>query len=213
MVVIVSAPSGAGKGRLIKGVLEIDSDLRLSVSCTTRKKRPGEEDGVDYYFRLREAFLKDVQDGKFAEWAEVFGNGSLYGTLKSELEPKEKNKDVLVEIDCVGADQIKERMPEVKRIFILPPSPQVLEQRLRLRASGEKEDDIKVRLATAIREVRQASAFDYWIVNDDFETAKTELILLIDLLRTQERTRCQLEGDYRDPKVLSEIQSTFVPSN
>lgn len=173
VVLVVCAPSGAGKTTLVKRLLQEFPHFGYSVSCTTRSPRPGETDGVDYHFLSGEEFEQRRAQGYFAEWAEVYGN--FYGTpLPPTLGMLEQGKDVLFEIDVQGAAQLRLTLPAGKYVFILPPSMSVLEERLRGRGSDD-EATIARRLANAAREMREAHWFDAWIVNDVLDTAYDEL--------------------------------------
>ena len=173
VVLVICAPSGAGKTTLVKRLLQEFPHFGYSVSCTTRPPRPGEVDGKDYHFLSREEFQRRRLQGYFAEWAEVYGN--FYGTpLPPTLEMLEQGKDVLFEIDVQGAAQLRLTLPEGKYVFILPPSMQVLEERLRGRGSDD-EGTILRRMANAEREMREAHWFDAWIVNDDLDHAYDQL--------------------------------------
>ncbi len=166
---VISGSSGVGKGTVLKGFLERNPHYMLSISCTTRKPRPGEVDGVNYFFLTREEFKDCIENDKFLEWAEFAGN--FYGTKKKYINQcLEEGKDIILEIDTQGALQVKKRMPEAVLIFICPPSYETLENRLRGRHT-EDEATIKKRLDQAKIELERAQSFDYRIVNDDLETA------------------------------------------
>jgi guanylate kinase len=170
---VVSAPSGAGKTSLCKGLLDEFPGLRLSVSYTTRPKRMGETDGVDYFFVNSEKFQKMVSRGAFAEWAVVHGNS--YGTAKETLDSaRERGEDILLDIDCQGAAQLKNNYQEGVFIFILPPSLEELKTRL-LGRNTDSPEVITTRIENAKREIAEASWYDFIIINDDFETALEEL--------------------------------------
>lgn len=173
----VSAPSGAGKTSLVRAVVELDDNLQVSVSHTTRPMRPGEIDGKNYHFTNRAAFEKARDEGAFFEWAEVFGN--LYGTSKSQVERTlAEGIDVILEIDWQGAQQVKRVMPACCTIFIVPPSVATLETRLRTR--GQDDDaTIARRMADAKRELAHCIDGDYLVLNDDFETAQKDLQAII----------------------------------
>ncbi len=166
---IIAGCSGVGKGTLIKLFLEKNPEIKLSVSATTRKPREGEQNGVNYFFVSQEEFKKSVENNEFLEWAEFSGN--YYGTKKSFVE-KTLNKgiDLILEIEVQGAKQVKEKMPEAISIFIMPPSLQELEARLRGRHT-ETEEAIQARLHQVSREIEAGKNFDYKIVNDKLETA------------------------------------------
>ncbi len=170
---VISAPSGAGKTTLCKEVIDILPNLRHSVSYTTRQPRPGEVHGRDYFFVAPAEFRQMVEDGEFAEWAEVHGN--LYGTAVRTLEGYRANGvDVLLDIDCQGARQLKERYRGGVFIFILPPSFAELRRRLDCRNSDSAEV-IQRRLENAVGEIRESRWYDYIIVNDVFTKAVEEL--------------------------------------
>ena len=169
----VAAPSGAGKSSLVKALLELDSHLAVSVSHTTRAPRGQEMDGREYWFIDEPAFRAMVERGEFFEWAQVHGH--LYGTSRKAIEERLMHgEDVVLEIDWQGALQIKRLFPHAVLIFILPPSWQELEQRLRRRGEDHAQV-IATRLANARTEVAQAQHFDFVIVNSLFETALFDL--------------------------------------
>lgn len=170
---VVAAPSGAGKSSLVKALLELDSHLRVSISHTTRPPRGQEQHGREYWFVSADEFQGMVARGEFFEWAEVHGN--RYGTSRVGIEQRlMAGEDVVLEIDYQGALQIKQIFPHAVLIFILPPSWQELEQRLRRR--GEDHPDvIAQRMVNARIEVAQAQHFDYVIINGLFETALFDL--------------------------------------
>jgi len=178
---IVSAPSGAGKTSLVKALLKADPAVRLSISYTTRAPRPGETDGRDYHFVSRERFQEMLAEGEFLEHAEVYGN--FYGTSKGSIERDlESGRDILLEIDWQGAAQVKRHFPQSASIFILPPSFNALRTRL----AGRGQDSAEVierRLAAAAHEVAHAEAFDYIIVNDDFDHALADLVSITRSIR------------------------------
>jgi len=175
LMFILSSPSGAGKTTVSRMLLEADPDIGLSVSVTTRPKRPGEIEGKDYFFVDKAEFERMVKAGEFLEWAEVFGN--LYGTPKAEIKAGLKNgHDFLFDIDWQGTQQLYQRMEtDVVRVFLLPPSIEELEQRLRSRAT-DPDDVIKARMARARAEISHWDGYDYVVVNDDidacFETVR-----------------------------------------
>ncbi|MCP4597315.1 MAG: guanylate kinase [Neptuniibacter sp.] len=170
---VVSAPSGAGKTSLVKAMLENDSDILVSVSHTTRDMRPGEVDGKDYNFVSMEQFNEMIEASAFLEFAEVFTN--KYGTSQQWVEDKlAEGKDVILEIDWQGAQQIRRLMPDCLSIFILPPSREALQERLTNR--GQDSDDvIALRMSEAVSEMSHYGEYDYLIINDQFETALKEL--------------------------------------
>ncbi len=173
---IVSAPSGAGKTSLVKALLKSDPAIRLSVSYTTRAPRPGETDGRDYHFISRERFEAMLAEDEFLEHAEVYGN--FYGTSKIGIaRDLDAGRDVLLEIDWQGAGQVKRHFPESASIFILPPSFNALRTRLKGRGQ-DSEAVIERRLAAAAHDVAHANAFDYILVNDDFDQALQDLVAI-----------------------------------
>lgn len=179
-LIIVSGPSGSGKSSLLRRLLtDAPWPLRHSVSVTTRPPRPGEREGVHYYFWDRETFERELKAGAFLEWAEVFGKKNYYGTLHREVRPyRERGEGVLLEIDVQGRSQVKACCPEAVSIFIRTPSPEVLEQRLRGRAT-EREEVIRRRLEEAQRELERATEYDYQVINDDFDRALAELRAIV----------------------------------
>lgn len=182
---IVSAPSGAGKTSLVRALLQSTPDLVVSVSHTTRAPRPGEVDGRDYHFIDLPAFERMVADKAFVEHARVFGN--CYGTSRSAtLDRLRAGSDVILEIDWQGARQVRAAMPEALSIFIVPPSRQALEERLRGRRQ-DSEEVIARRMRDAVNEMRHYDEYDFLVVNDHFETALNELraILLAHRLRRE----------------------------
>ncbi len=170
---VISGSSGVGKGTVLKGFLERNPEFMLSISCTTRSPRPGEIDGVNYFFISKEEFQDCINDNKFLEWAEFAGN--YYGTKKKYINQcLADGKDIILEIETNGAMQVKKQMPEAVLIFICPPSYETLENRLRGRHT-EDEATIQKRLEEVKKELKAAENFDYKIVNDDLETAITTL--------------------------------------
>jgi guanylate kinase len=173
-LVVISAPSGAGKTTLCQRLLSDFPDLVLSISCTTRQPRGQEQNGKEYFFLTREEFEKKIQDGRFAEWAQVHGN--YYGTSKDVIESSfQQNKSVLLDIDVQGAEQLQKVYPnQCFRIFISPPSLQELEFRLRARGT-DSEETIQKRLINAKKEIDAGQTFDVIVVNDSLERAYSEL--------------------------------------
>ena len=174
---IISAPSGSGKSTLVAQVRSLVEGLDFSISYTTRAPRGSETDGREYHFTQRDTFEQMVENGEFLEWASVFGN--YYGTAFSALEhARTAGKDLLLDIDVQGAVQIMKRMPEAVSIFILPPSPEVLEMRLRNRSEAEhmtSEDVIERRLQQARSELEQIWDYKYALVNDVLDQATAEM--------------------------------------
>ena len=168
-LMILTGPSGVGKGTLMRSLLQCHPELYSSVSATTRAPRNGEIDGTNYYFMTRTKFEQLVASGEFLEWAEFAGN--YYGTpRKPVLEKVNSGKTVLLEIELDGARQVRASFPEAISIFILPPSLGELERRIRSR-NQDSQDAIARRLLLAQKEIKAADEFDIQIVNDDFETA------------------------------------------
>jgi guanylate kinase len=172
-LIVITGPSGVGKGTLVHQLLQRFPNLHLSVSITTRPPRAGELDGRDYYFVSRDSFQQMIRQGKLLEWAEYAGN--YYGTPRLAVEEKlQQGISVLLEIELEGAKHIKQTFPKAFRIFILPPSFDELEQRLRLRGT-ESEAAILRRLRRAKEEIASGEEFDRQIINDDVETALAAL--------------------------------------
>jgi guanylate kinase len=178
---IISAPSGSGKSTLVSQLRTLVEGLDFSISYTTRAPRGSEEDGREYHFTTRKEFERMIAAGDFLEWAEVFGN--YYGTAVSALKhAKDAGKDLLLDIDVQGAVQVMEKMPEAVSIFVLPPSPQVLEMRLRSRSEAEhvtSEDVIQKRLAEARNELKLMRDYKYALVNDVLDQAVIELRAIV----------------------------------
>jgi guanylate kinase len=174
---VITGPSGVGKGTLIGRLLEWEPALELSISATTRPPRPGERDGVEYYFLDSSEFERRVAAGEFIEHAAYAGH--LYGTLRSEVEPRlEQGTSVVLEIEVQGARQIRETLPEAVQVFIAPPSPDVLRKRLEGRAT-DRPEEIERRLAAAGEELEAREEFAHVIVNDDVDRATNELVELV----------------------------------
>lgn len=186
---IISAPSGAGKTSLVKQLVEHDPRVEVSVSHTTRDMRPGETDGVDYFFIDRERFLEMANSSAFLEHAQVFDN--YYGTSQQHVEQQLlSGLDVILEIDWQGARQIRKLFPDSQSIFILPPSLQALRERLTNR--GQDDDEIiQRRMRDAVNEMSHYAEFDYLVVNDNFDTALDELrcIFVANRLRQLQQER------------------------
>lgn len=186
---VMSAPSGSGKTTLRQQLLSRLEDVIFSVSYTTRQQRPGEKDGSDYHFICREEFEAKIGRNEFLEWAKVHDH--LYGTGRAETEVvRNEGKDILLDLDVQGADQVRRAQPEAVTIFVLPPSLKVLEQRLRGRRRDEPHE-IEQRLATARREVSRYREYHYVIVNDDIERSAQ----LLQAIVVAERARPHLMDD------------------
>lgn len=168
-VFVVSAPSGAGKSTLVQRLVAAVADLRFSISFTTRKPRPGEVDGRDYFFVDEARFDAMVREGGFVEWVEVYGH--RYGTGRAWLEGQlASGVDILLDIETTGALNLRRAIPDAHMIFILPPSAAALEQRLRGRGK-DSEEQVAIRLKHARHELELYHVYDYLVVNDDLETA------------------------------------------
>lgn len=191
IVYIVSAPSGSGKSTLTAEMLKVVPNLEFSISHTTRCPRGSEKHGREYFFIRRDEFQRMIRDDEFLEYAEVFGN--FYGTARQFVDQaKARGKDLLLDIDVQGAAQVKKRLPDAISIFILPPSRDELERRLRRRNESDKVDDevINRRLSAAGREIENYPAYDYILVNDQLEQSIDELKAVI----LSERIRRSGEG-------------------
>jgi guanylate kinase len=211
--IILSAPSGGGKTTIAKALLKGRHDIGYSVSCTTRQPRPGEIPGKDYYFISRKEFITKREQGEFAESAEVHGN--LYGTLRSEvLRVLESGKHVLMDVDVQGAVQFTRVFPQAVTIFILPPSAEILLERLRMRET-ESAQELADRLQSALQELQSVDEYEYVVVNDNLEQAikrigsiidaevssrqrvvglRTQVALLIEQLEREIESRTNSEG-------------------
>ena len=174
---VISGPSGAGKGTLVTRLLEEVPDTWVSVSATTRRPRPGEEEGVSYYFLDREDFLALADEGGFLEWAEYAGN--CYGTpLASVQREMAAGRQVILEIEVQGALQVREKMPEAHLVFIEPPSLEELERRLRGRGT-ETDDVVRKRMDTALVELSHKMEYDIRLVNDNLGEAVAQLVAYV----------------------------------
>ncbi len=199
LLILVSAPSGAGKTSLVNAALEKDENLIVSISHTTRSQRPGEEDGVQYHFVDKTTFADMRSTGDFLEHAEVFDN--YYGTAKSHVEGLQATgRDVVLEIDWQGADQVRTLVPDVLSIFILPPSEAVLRDRLNSRGQDSAET-IERRLREARLEMAQAPKYNYILVNDDFDATVDEFLSIVKSARLA--TARQIATDPRIEPLIS----------
>lgn len=175
---VIAAPSGAGKTSLVKALLERKPELRVSISYTTREKRPTETDGREYHFVSVTDFQQLVAQGQFLEYAQVFDN--FYGTGRRPVEAElARGNDVVLEIDWQGAQQVRKSLPECVTIFILPPSRSSLEERLRNRRT-DSEEVIARRLRDAVGDMSHWNEFNYVVVNDDFEQALRDLKSIVE---------------------------------
>ncbi|HXR15460.1 MAG TPA: guanylate kinase [Terriglobales bacterium] len=200
-VYIISAPSGSGKSTLVDKVRKLVSDLDFSISYTTRLPRGSEQNGREYFFVSREQFEEMMGRDDFLEYADVFGN--YYGTAKSVLhQAEERGKDLLLDIDVQGAEQIKRKLPSALSIFIMPPDRKILESRLRKR-SLDAEDVIQRRLVTASREIENYEKYDYILVNDRLEESVEALraVLLAERLK-----RSGVQGSADDAETLAKAE-------
>ncbi len=195
LLLVVSGPSGAGKGTICKKLVETNPQIRVSVSATTRKPRVGEVEGINYFFLTKEKFEGMLAEDGFLEYAKVYDN--YYGTpQKYVLENLEKGNDVLLEIDIEGALQIKKKFPNGIFIFILPPSMEELKNRIIGRGTESKED-IEKRFGAALEEIKHFVAYDYAVINDDLSRAMDDVKAII----RAERLRVR--------KIYDEIQTRF----
>ncbi len=180
---IISAPSGAGKTSLVNALVRDTNHLKLSISHTTRKKRPNEIEGYHYHFISEDKFQQKVAAGDFLEHARVFGN--FYGTSQDTVEKMlDEGHDVILEIDWQGAQQIKQKIPEAVSIFILPPSLETLRERLQSRGE-DNEETINHRMEKALSEISHYDEADYLVINDDFEDALKSLKAIVRCHRLQ----------------------------
>jgi guanylate kinase len=191
-VFIISAPSGSGKSTLVSRLLSSVPDLMFSVSYTSRKPRGAEAEGLSYRFVSREGFEAMLKREEFLEWAQVFGN--YYGTHRDSLEEaRARGLDLVLDIDVQGARQLKQKIPEAVTVFVLAPSRQVLEHRLRLR-SEDREDVIARRLRDAAEEIRNYNAYDYVLINRELAEAEATLCAIV---RAERARRIRIEDQIR----------------
>lgn len=177
LLLVVSGPSGAGKGTICKALLNKNDQIKLSVSATTRKPRNGEVHGVNYFFIEKEEFTKMIENGEFLEYAQIYDN--FYGTPKAAIiECLETGQDVILEIEMQGARQIKEVYPEGVFIFVLPPSLEELKSRIVGRGT-ETQEEIEKRFSCAFEEINQIVNYDYFIVNEDIEKSVSDVEAII----------------------------------
>ena len=176
-VVVVSGPSGAGKSSFVKALLDEGPELRYSVSATTRARRSHETDGRDYFFLTREEFTRRADAGEFVEWAHV--HGEMYGTLRSQTdEALRQGRNVLLDVDVQGGKSVREAYPDGVFIFVLPPTLEALEARLRGRGT-DSEERIRLRLENARREIPMAREYEYAVVNDDLAAASRKVVSIV----------------------------------
>ena len=189
LLLIVSGPAGVGKGTVNAALMEKHPEIRMSVSATTRAPRPGEIDGVHYFFKTKEEFDRMIEENAFLEYVHVFGM-NYYGTPKAFVEAeREKGNHVILEIDVQGAKKVKAACPDAVMVFIAPPSLKILKDRLVGRGT-ETQESIDVRTATALEELKSLPDYDYMVINDVVEEAvgEMEAILAAELLRTERNT-------------------------
>lgn len=177
LLIILSGPSGAGKGTVLKNALEKNNNLRCSVSVTTRTPRPGEIEGVNYFFRSKDEFKRMMINNEFLEFQEVYGN--YYGTPLSYVEQlRDKGVDVILEIDVKGALSVKERVDDAVMIFLAPKNKQTLAERLIGRAT-EDEDSLQTRLTAAESEIGQSRMYDYLVINEIVEVCANDILNIV----------------------------------
>lgn len=175
-MIVISGASGVGKGTVLNLMMQNREDLAFSVSATTRSPRPNEVDGVHYYFVTRERFEEMIRNGEFLEYDEHAKN--YYGTPRAQAEEKMTRGHVLLDIEPAGAKQVRAAMPEAKLIFIMPPSVEELERRLRGRGDTP-EDQIRIRMERAVWEMEQKAWYDHVVVNDDAQRCAEEILKII----------------------------------
>ncbi len=194
---VLSSPSGAGKTTISRMMLEADGEIALSISATTRPPRPGEKDGVDYHFVDTDTFKQMAANGEFLEWAHVFGH--RYGTPRARVDDLlDAGKDVLFDIDWQGAQQLyQEAGPDVVRVFVLPPTMEELERRLRARKT-DSDEVIAARMARAANEISHWDGYDYVLINDAVEDCYGEVMAILRAERLKRRRQIGLIGFARD---------------
>jgi len=205
IVFIISAPSGSGKSTLVDRLLKEVPDLTFSISYTTRQRRGREREGESYHFISRDEFNACVDRGEFLEHAEVFGN--CYGTHRSALDlAEQKGLDLVLDIDVQGAGQLKRQIPDAVSIFILAPSREILEQRLRAR-SEDSDSVIERRLSDAAREIRNYGQYDYVLINNDLQSSAEALSAIV---RAERLRRVRMEPQIRPILATFELESHEV---
>lgn len=189
LLIVVSGPSGAGKGSICEGLLERRKDCLISVSATTRQPRPGETEGISYFFKTKEQFESEIADGKFLEHAHVYGN--YYGTPKNFVEEQILNgKNVILEIDIQGAEQVRDLFEGAVFVFVMPPSMDELTSRIKNRGT-ESASAISERMGSATKEIEELTNYDFFLINDDLERSVNNLSSII----TAERLRVHADAD------------------
>ena len=178
LIIVVSAPSGSGKTTIVNNLLERVDNMRKTVSCTTREPREDEKDGEDYIFMSQEDFIQKAEGGEFLEWEKNFGE--YYGTPKGQVEEAlARKEDIILSIDVKGARILKKHYPESISVFIMPPSQEELEARLRKR-NTDREQQVSMRLKESKQEVEAVDEYDYLVVNEDIEKSVEELKSIIE---------------------------------
>lgn len=178
LLILISGPSGTGKGTVCDLLRQKHPEISYSISATTRQPRPGEQDGVNYYFYSREKFQEMIAKGQLLEWAEVYGN--FYGTPKQQvIDRLEAGEDILLEIDTQGALNVMKLMPDGLFIFLLPPSLEELASRLKGRGT-ETEESLRRRLGAAVDEIKLATKYRYVVINDQVEKAQETIANIIE---------------------------------
>ena len=200
---IISAPSGVGKSTIIRQIMASCPKLRFSVSCTTRPMRSGETAGKDYYFLSRQEFLRGISSGRFLEWAEVHGH--LYGTDGTIIDKwLRAGDDAILDIDVQGTRLVRCAYPSAQTIFILPPSMEVLEERLRNRAT-ETDEQFAIRVSAARREILESPWYDYIIINDDLQEAVEDLKAIL--------RACKFRRAIQAPRLKGFLEGKLVTGN
>ncbi len=190
ILIIISGPSGTGKSTIVKEFINRNNDVELSVSATTRKIRPGEQEGKNYFFLSKKDFTEKLKEESFLEYAEVYGN--YYGTPRDFVDEKLKaGKNVLLEIDTEGALQIKDKFPQGVFIFIVPPSINELQRRINSRGT-ETEEEVERRLNSSLEEIKQLTHYDYVVMNDHISDA----VQLIEAILKAEKVSVLRSGNY-----------------
>ena len=198
LVLVISGPSGVGKGTIINKLLGDDKNMHLSISCTTRAPRPGEQEGVNYFYKTEEEFAEMVKNNEFLEYASVFGLAS-YGTPMSQINLRNEGTDVLLEIDVQGAENVKKLIPDAVMIMIAPPSFETLRNRLIGRGT-ETPEKIAKRLNTAGKELSYSDQYDYVVVNDNLDVA------INDIRNIVHAEKIKLAGKAAAEKIIAEIE-------